>query len=208
MIGPKIAVTACIHKYFGHLISLTAIVLAATGCGGERLTGQDLYGAYQEALADTEGAAHGGWGADPEGLDDAMARLQQYFGEVTADSVQRLTRQVYAEEAYMCDTLHVARGAAAIEAYFLKTAERVDVMRVTIFDYSGAGREVYTRWSMTIAAPELAGGEPVTTYGMSHFRFDSEGKVILHQDFWDASAGFFEQMPGLGAVIPRIRGFM
>jgi len=61
---------------------------------------------------------------------------------------------------------------------------------------------------MTIAVQELAGGEPVTTYGMSHFRFDAEGKVILHQDFWDASAGFFEQLTGLETIIPRIRGFI
>ena len=208
MQNPKVILKHLARGYVLQLIPLTAIVLAAAGCGGERLAGQDLYGAYQAALADTEASARGDWETDPEGLAAAVTRLQQYFGEVTAESVERLTREVYAAETYMCDTLHIARSASAIEAYFRKTAERVDFMRVTIFDYSAAGREVYTRWSMTIAAPELAGGEPVTTYGMSHFRFDAEGKVILHQDFWDASAGFFEHLTGLGTIIPRIRGFI
>jgi hypothetical protein len=81
-------------------------------------------------------------------------------------------------------------------------------MRVTILDYTTNGREVYARWSMTIAADELADGAPVTTFGISHFRFNPAGQVILHQDFWDASAGFFERLPGIGWSIPRIRGRM
>jgi hypothetical protein len=206
MNAPQTAVIPSIHPYLLRLVPLAALMLAAMGCGGERLTGRELHDAYQEALVDTEDQARADWDNDSEALAAAIGRLQTYYEEVTVERVASLTRQVYAEQAYLCDTLHVARGAAAIEAYFRQTAERVTRMGVTILDYSTTGREVYTRWSMTIAAEELADGEPMTTYGMSHFRFDRDGKVILHQDFWDASAGFFEHLPGLATVIPRIRG--
>jgi hypothetical protein len=182
------------------------LLLVTTACGGNRLTRQDLHQAYQQALASTETRARADWKANPDALDAAVGRLRHYFEEVTRASVEGMTRQVYAEDAYMCDTLHIAQGAGEIEAYFLKTADRVDSMTVTIIDYSTSGREVFTRWTMTIDAPELSGGQPVTTYGISHFRFDGDGKVILHQDFWDASAGFYEHLPVLGWIIPRIRG--
>lgn len=187
-------------------ILAVSLLLTTAACGGQRLTQEDLQHAYQEALAATESNARADWQADPEGLIRAVAGLQEYFREITRPRVKRLTVEVYAADAYMCDTLHIARGVDQIEAYFLKTADRVKTMRVTILDHSAAGREVYTRWSMTIAADALAGGRPITTYGASHFRFDAEGKVILHQDFWDASAGFFEGLPLLKWIIPRIRG--
>ncbi len=180
--------------------------LAMTACGGPSLTHQEMTLAYQEALAATKAKAWSDWDDDPGRLAAAIDRLREYFRDVSGDSVQRLTRQVYAPDAFLCDTLHIARGAEKIEAYFAITAERVDSMQVTILDYSSAGPEVYARWQMTVAADNLAGGQPVTTFGLTHFRFNREGKVILHQDFWDASAGFFELLPWLKGVIPRIRG--
>jgi len=184
------------------------LILTLTACGGNRLTQADLHRAYQEALTATESRARSDWATEPDALSAAMNRLREYYRKITTDSVQRLTRQVYAEDAFMCDTLHIARGAAEIEAYFLKSAERAESIAVSILDYTATGREVYTRWTMTITAKKLAGGRPVTTFGMSHFRLNPEGRVILHQDFWDASAGLFEQVPGLGGIIPRIRGGM
>jgi hypothetical protein len=182
------------------------LLLITTACGGNKLTNQDLHLAYQEALASTEKIARADWSAHPDALDAAVDRLENYFSTLTRTNVTELTRTIYAEDAFLCDTLHVARGADEIEAYFLKTADRIKAMRVTFIDYSAAGREVYTRWTMTTEIPNLAGGRPVTTSGISHFRFDEQGKVILQQDFWDAAAGLFEHLPVLRWLIPRIRG--
>ena len=204
---PCVVGGACRHRAFG-LITAAVLMVMTTACGDARLTQAQLTQAYQEALAATRGDARSDWQADPDGLKAAINRLQIYFSEVTRPRVQELTAAVYALDAYLCDTLHIARGSAAIEAYFVKTAERVNSMRVTILDYTTNGREVYARWSMTIAADELADGAPVTTFGLSHFRFNPAGQVILHQDFWDASAGFFEHLPGIGWSIPRLRGRM
>ncbi len=62
------------------------------------------------------------------------------------------------------------------------------------------------QWTMTTVIPNLAGGRPVTTSRISHFRFDERGKVIVQQDFRDAAAGLFEHLPVLRWLIPRIRG--
>ena len=198
-------------KTFGIRLSWTCLlclglIFTITACGGKRLTQADLHQAYQEALAATETGARSDWTADADSLTAAIDRLREYYREITAESVKRLTRKVYADDAFMCDTLHIARGAAEIEAYFLKSAERAESITVSILDYTASGREVYTRWTMTITAEKLADGKPVTTFGVSHFRFSQDGKVILHQDFWDASAGFFEQVSGLGGILTRIRG--
>ena len=187
-------------------LAFVVFFLVTTACGGPSLTHQELTQAYQEALAATESKAWSGWDREPGTLAAAIDRLREYYRDVSAASVRKLTPEVYAPDAFLCDTLHIARSAQEIETYFVTTAERVNTMQVAILDYSATGREVYTRWKMTIAADDLADGRPVTTFGLSHFRFNREGKVVLHQDFWDASAGFFELLPGLGRVITRIRG--
>jgi hypothetical protein len=125
---------------------------------------------------------------------------------MTRANVEQTTKLLYAHDAFLCDTLHIALGADQIEAYFLKTADRVSALSVTFIDVSTAGKDVFARWTMTVQVDGVAGGRPVVSYGVSHFRFDREGKVILHQDFWDAGGAFFEQLPGLNWVIPRIRG--
>ena len=38
-----------------------------------------------------------------------------------------------------------------------------------------------------------------------HLRFNDAGQVVLHQDFWDSSQGFFEHVPILGAMIRWVR---
>jgi len=185
---------------------LFCALLALTACGGPTLTRQDMVSAYQEALVSTASRARGDWHSDPEALDEAIDRIQAYYHDMDSLSVERMTDEIYAADAFLCDTLHIARGSDEIKAYFLKTVSRVNTLTVNILDHSSSGGEVYTRWTMSISADKLADGRLVTTYGVSHFRFDREGKVILHQDFWDASTGFFELLPGFGRFIPRVRG--
>ena len=42
-------------------------------------------------------------------------------------------------------------------------------------------------------------------YGAWRIRFDAEGKVKLHQDFWDSAGGLFEHTPVLGWMLQRAK---
>jgi hypothetical protein len=194
-----------LHPFFHWLLPL-CLLAVMTACGGGQLTQQEMHRAYQQALAQTETTARSDWQAHPDALAAAVEMPKRYFQEMTRTSVERLTKLTYAQNAFLCDTLHIALGADEIEAYFLKTADRVNALSVTFLDFSAAGREVFARWTMSMRVDGLAGGRPVTSYGISHFRFDQEGRILLHQDFWDAGGAFFEQLPGLKWVIPRVRG--
>ena len=58
---------------------------------------------------------------------------------------------------------------------------------------------------MTVAVDGLNGGKPVITYGVTQFRFDADGRVLLHKDFWDSGTGLYEQLPVLGTIVGRVR---
>ena len=70
---------------------------------------------------------------------------------------------------------------------------------------SNAGSDYYIRWEMAIESEALSPGAPIVSYGVTHFRFDDEGRVLLHRDFWDASTGLYEYLPWVGGLLERLR---
>ena len=46
--------------------------------------------------------------------------------------------------------------------------------------------------------------EPITAVGMSHVRFDKDGRIIFQQDYWDTSI-IYEKVPVMGWVIRWIK---
>lgn len=121
------------------------------------------------------------------------------------DFVTQNTGAVYAPDAYLNDTLVTHHGAEEIKAYFLMTADTMTSYQVTINDTASSGNEHYVRWTMVFSAPKLNGGKPVESVGMSHVRFNKDGQVIMHQDYWDSGLNIYGQIPVVGGVIETIR---
>lgn len=185
---------------------LPLLVLATTllnGCGGG-MTAAELDASYLVALEESAGPARR-MEEDPERLEAALAGVREYFGDVTRASVRELTAQVYAPDAYLNDNLAAVRGADAIETYFLDAIESADVLRLEFLATAVDGIDVYVRWRMHMEVPALNRGEPMISYGMSRFRFDEAGRVLLHKDFWDSASGLFEHVPVLGRVLRHLR---
>ena len=159
--------------------------------------------AYQKQLASA------GPTAPAAGSDDESAAIERFkvFLEHVGDaaSIHANTRKVYAADAFLDDTLATRHGAAEIEAYFAKTCGVITHCHVTIDDVARSGSDHYFRWTMEFSAPALAGGESVHSTGISQVRFNADGKVTLHQDFWDSGKNFYRHLPVAGGVIGFIR---
>jgi len=176
-----------------------------SGCGQPPTPLPALNASYEQALARTAPLAVTLVpGSDLERR--AFDNVQQYFSGMTAASVRDQTASVYAPEAYLNDTLVGIEGSGRIEAYFAHTIERAQLLKVEFLERAPVGTDWYVRWRMTVVAEGLNGGQPVVTYGVTQFRFDGDGRVLIHKDFWDAGSGLYEQLPGLGRVIGWVRG--
>lgn len=176
---------------------LLAVVLV--GCGMNEPV-FDFTTGYQEVLDETAAAAAG---------DERHAEAFRAFMEsLSVQSVRERTRAIYAPDAYLNDTLNEIRGAAAIEAHFAKSLEGVSAITVTFHDTVHSGNEWYFRWTMSTTFRSLRDGATVVTSGMSHVRFDEQGRVLLHRDFWDAASGVYEHVPVLGGAMRMIRSRM
>ena len=135
----------------------------------------------------------------------AIERFQNLLSDFKAPDFRERIRDVYAEDAFFNDTLKTVRGADGIEEYLVDSAKAIDLGIVEFLDVVGSDGNYYFRWKMTLRFKRLARGEDKQSIGMSHIRFNAEGKVVLHQDFWDSTSGLFEHVPVLGAVLRRAK---
>jgi hypothetical protein len=160
---------------------------------------------YLDLLRKTDTTANGAPPAGSPGETAALARFQAFFENMSPDQVRRSVEEVYAPDAILYDTLVLHEGIEQIRPYFIRTAERAKGVRVKVLDILRSGNDFYLKWSMEIDWSAFKKGKTTRSFGMSHLRFNSDGRVILHYDFWDAANGFFEHLPILGAAIRWIK---
>ncbi len=178
--------------------SLLLLLLLALLLGGCSTTKPPTLPSYLTAGREIRGTI-----LPPQDSKRAIKRFEDYFSDITAKSVLEKTRTTYAPEAFFNDTLKTIRGRPEIEKYFLRLAENTSFTRVRLKDVARSGASYYVRWEMDF---QIKGSpKTITTIGMSELRFDSDGLIVLHQDFWDSTAGIFEHLPVVGPAILWIK---
>jgi hypothetical protein len=136
----------------------------------------------------------------------AIERFKAFFARFDAERIASTIGAVYGSEVWFDDNLKVVRGREALERYLIETTRSVESCTVEVLDVARSGCEFYLRWQMEIRSPRLKKSRPLLSFGMSHLRYDADGRIILHRDFWDAAGGLFEHLPVIGTIIRRIKG--
>lgn len=180
------------------LISAAAMFLSA-GCTGKELH-VDYTEDYLKALVDIRGVQ----ARDRAAIDNfilAMSDLKH------AEARARLEK-AYAPELYFNDTVHTYRKQADVVAYMLKTADKVETLKVEVNDVAVKDHDYYLRWVMTMRFE--MGGKTIDSksIGMSHIRTDGNGQVVIHQDYWDAVEGLYQYIPLVGYMIGKVQSNM
>lgn len=136
----------------------------------------------------------------------ALDRFAAFFSSFTADRLERLLPATYAADVYFNDTLKTVRGRDALAHYLAESAAAVEACRVEILDTTrNAHGEYLVRWKMMIRFKRFRRGVDTWSLGMSHLRFDAQGLVVYHQDYWNAADGLYEHIPLLGGMIRAIK---
>jgi len=173
------------------------------GCAAGK--NQEGYGMenYIRALETTDPQTTETIQPDSETEKNAIDRFKSFYAVFSADIIKNNVRNVYAETAYFRDGYREVQGRDAIEAYFLKSSETVHECTFDIQDVSVHNGNYYFRWIMHLTTKRWK-DEPITAVGMSHVRYDRNGMVTFHQDYWDTSI-IYEKVPIMGSVIRWIK---
>ena len=126
----------------------------------------------------------------------ALKLFEDFYSEYSTESIKKGVRLVYAADAWFGDPFKTVDGIDAIEHYFLAMAEPVEECSFTIDATQRCEKDYYFRWTMILVS-KAAKTERIKTIGMSHVRYNTEGKIVFQQDYWDTGA-MFERMPVVG----------
>ncbi len=177
-------------------------IFCITGCSQNTMMNEQAT-TYYEAKSRAKENASDLKNAD---ADEALERLGSFLKGIGSEEyIEKEISNVYAENAYLNDTLKSLPNRESIKQHFIKTSRTMTTYSLEIEDVAKSGDGYYIRWKMKFSAPKLAGGKELVSIGMSHVIFDSEGKVLLHQDFWDSTTGLFEHIPVLGGGIRIVK---
>ena len=160
---------------------------------------------HQSALAATapRTARFAAPGEDEAGL--AAAAFQRLFDRFTPEAVPAAVSAAYAPDIWFDDTLTTIEGSDLLAAYLTHSATLCDAFEVRVHEARGGDGDYLVRWSMRIKFRKFRRGRWTESIGVSHLRFDAEGRIILHQDYWDGARWLFEHVPVLGWAIRFIK---
>jgi len=184
-------------------ITATAVagLVALTSCVTRNRSVADVE-EFKQAL---ETAAVEAGPRNREAEKEGIARFKKLFGDMDPETAGALAREAYAPGAWFSDTLVVLKGNEEIADYLQETAENAPGTSAQVEEVSTRNGNYYLRWTMDIRSPNLRSGETLRSTGITMLRFDSDGRILIHKDYWDSAAGLYDHLPVIGPQLELIR---
>jgi hypothetical protein len=112
---------------------------------------------------------------------------------------------LYGDPLYFSDTLlTTGRREIALE-HLRRMRDATGSLQIHVIDTQVSGQDAYVIWQMEAQFAPVRRTVLSNTLGVTHLRFDDQGRIVLQQDFWDSAEGFYRHLPILGGIINRIR---
>jgi ketosteroid isomerase-like protein len=126
----------------------------------------------------------------------AADALAGFYESLTPASLTALER-FYAPDARFKDPFNDVTGAEAIAALFRHMFATVDTPRFVVGTRIVQGSEAMLGWDFHLRVR----GRPVVIQGVTQLRFDTDGRVTLHRDYWDAAGELYVHLPLIGRLM-------
>lgn len=134
-----------------------------------------------------------------------LEAVKALFSDYSHDNLKANIKKVYAEEVYFRDAFKQFSGASAIEAYMLAGLEPLNDAEFVFNRVAQNGSEYYLDWTMRLDFKSTPDGTWEESIGVTHMRFNSEGKVIFHQDYWDPTDIVYRRIPIAKQLIAYVK---
>ncbi|PNE02257.1 hypothetical protein A15D_02226 [Alcanivorax sp. MD8A] len=171
------------------------ILVSVTALGACQTTPKGPYGYTDNYLA-AEASITGSPGCHREAVD----RFISLYNPLNEETIKQQVDSVYAESLYFNDTLVTLTDRTTLRQHLIGTASRLDHMSLEVRQVlcSDTNTDVFVLWQMEAIFSVLGRSRLSRTIGISQLRFNRDGLIHFHQDFWDSSQGLDQHLPVLG----------
>ena len=136
-----------------------------------------------------------------------LAELITFYQELSPESVARFP-DFYSADAYFKDPFNEVRGLAPIQRIFSHMFSQVGEPRFVVTESIVAENGVMLIWEFNFQLKLWSKRQTQIMRGVSHLRFDADGKVNFHRDYWDTSEELYMKLPALGTLMRGLRQVM
>jgi limonene-1,2-epoxide hydrolase len=186
-----------------YLFVLGFILIVFSGCVYDESKKGAFMKNYLQVLASTDPQKIESLRQGSEEEKKAIEKFYDFYKVFSGDVIRKAIKDVYAENAYFRDGFREVQGIENLEKYFLSSTETFHECTFDIQDVASHEGNYYYRWVMNLFLKRNK-DEKLQAVGMSHVRYDKNGKIIFQQDYWDTGV-IFEKIPVLGPIITWIR---
>jgi steroid delta-isomerase len=129
-------------------------------------------------------------------MNDTQA-LIDWFEHLSPQTLDRLP-QFYAADAEFKDPFNEVRGTDAIAHIFRHMFSQVDAPRFAVGSSFRGEDGVMLLWDFHFRSRGPLAPQAMSVRGATHLRFDGQGRIILHRDYWDAAEELYAKLPLVG----------
>jgi len=140
---------------------------------------------------------------NPSPVDSLVA----FFESIRPESIADFQRY-YSEDAFFKDPFNEVRGVSAIQRIFTHMFSQVLEPRFRITERVVSGSAAMLVWEFHYCIAIFGREQKQMIRGASHLKFDVEGKVFWHRDYWDAAEELYARLPVVGLLMRGLRKIM
>lgn len=141
------------------------------------------------------------YGAD---IRAATQRLIALYERLSPADLSRLGSH-YAPDAHFKDPFNDVRGVPAIAQIFAHMFATLEQPRFVVTHHLVQGNQAFLGWELHFRMRRWRLGVDQCIHGATLVRFDPQGRVALHRDYWDAAEELYEKLPLLGPLMRWLR---
>ena len=175
-----------------RILILTLVTAIMTGCSTQKSNTIEPYLALFDQHPGTV-------------VDERILNFANLYNHLDSNDVAKNTEKTYAELLYFNDTLVTIKTRRDLINYLVHTQEQLKGINFTVLNVMKSEKDFFVQWKMETIFEVMGQRNEVQTVGITHMKFDEQGKIILQQDYWDSTSGFFQHIPMLGGILKWIK---
>ena len=131
--------------------------------------------------------------------------VEALFSTYTEENLSKNLTSVYAEKVYFRDAFKFLESAEAIEEYMLAGLKPLHAVEFIFNKVLRDGGDFYIDWTMRLDFQKTPPCTWEESIGMTRMRFNSEGQIIFHQDYWDPTDIVYRRIPIVKSLIAFVK---
>jgi hypothetical protein len=198
------------RRYFYAILCVCALV----GLSACKLPSKDMHtqtvpdSTYKAALERSNPASYQLPASGSAEEAAMLAGIEDLFTNYNYENLATNTTEVYAQNVYFRDAFRQFSNPQDIRDYMLHGLEPLTAAEFIFNRVIRSGDEFYIDWTMRLDFKSTPPNTWEESIGMSHIRYNSEGKVIFHQDYWDPTDIVYRRIPIANRLISYTKSKM